>query len=148
MKTKHKQITINIRGNSIAVDRGVRDLIALLNSIPGVETYNSCQCDCSQRGYVQFGGGGALALLPELAAGILRQEQLWRRKCGHNCRGCRSMTVSLEIDGCGICLRWAPWDYGRVLRMVKSLRLTALKAEEKRRLGPDGCGTGLPVSRK
>jgi len=123
MKTMHEQVEIRVRGNSITVDKRVRDLIVLLNSFPGVETFNSCQGDESEEAYVHFGGDRALALVPKLAAEILRQEQLWRRKHHHICRGCRGMSVLLEIDGFGICLRWAKWDYGRVLRMVKMMLL-------------------------
>jgi hypothetical protein len=133
MKTMHEQVEISVRGKAITVDKRVRDLIVLLNNFPGVETFYSCQGDEGEEGYVQFGGDRALALLPKLAAGILGQEQLWRRKHHHICRGCRSMSVSLDVCGSGICLRWARWDYGRVLRMVKMMLLEPQKPKAKLR---------------
>ena len=121
MKTTHKQIQIMVRGQSISVDQGVRRLIELMNGLPGVETYHSCQGDPDEGGYVHFGGMGALALLPKIAAAILAQERVWKRSHRHMCRGCRGMSVTLEVRGTGICLRWATWDYARLLRMIRKL---------------------------
>lgn len=119
MKRAHEQVCLNLHGSRIEVDKGVQELILLLNNFQGSETYNSCEGDQGQAGYVQFGGDGALAALPYLAAAILRQEKLWRRNHRHVCRGCRSMSISLEVCGSGICLRWSSWDYLRVVRIIR-----------------------------
>jgi hypothetical protein len=121
MKTTHEQIQIMVRGQSISVDQGVRRLIELMNGLPGVETYHSCQGDPDEAGYVHFGGMGALALLPKIAAAILAQERVWKRNHRHVCRSCRGMSVALEVRGIGICLRWATWDYARLLRVMRKL---------------------------
>lgn len=119
----HRQITLNIHGQHIEVDRGVRDLILQLNRLPGVQSHFSCQGDPGEEdAYVRFGGPGAFPLLPLLARAILKEEKIWRRKHRHVCCGCRSMSVTLEICGDGIALRWQPWDYRRVLKIVAGLR--------------------------
>ena len=41
-------------GESVAVDKGVIDLIHLMNSIPGIATKGSCQGQDATYGYVQF----------------------------------------------------------------------------------------------
>lgn len=41
-------------GESVEIDKGVIDLIKLINSIPGIETKGSCQGEDSNYGYVQF----------------------------------------------------------------------------------------------
>jgi hypothetical protein len=121
MKTAHKQTTICVNGKTVAVDLKIRDLILQLSRLPGVQTFNSCQGEIYGQAYVQFGGEGALALLPRLASEILRQQQIWKRRHRHVCNGCEGMSIQLEVAGDGICLRWAPWDYSRVLRVVRRL---------------------------
>ena len=121
--TTHKQVTLSVCGELITVDKGIREVVLLLNSLPGVESYNSCQGGHGKlEAYIQFGGIGAFLLLPPLARAILREEQIWRRKHNHVCRDCRSMSVDLEICGDGMALRWQPWDYRRVLRMVAAAK--------------------------
>ena len=41
-------------GESVEIDKGVIDLIKLMNSIPGIETKGSCQGQDPNYGYVQF----------------------------------------------------------------------------------------------
>src|SRR3984885_7352150 len=41
-------------GESVEIDKGVIDLIKLMDSIPGIETKGSCQGQDSTYGYVQF----------------------------------------------------------------------------------------------
>src|SRR5260370_12921694 len=41
-------------GESVEIDKGVIDLIKLMNSIPGIETKSSCQGQYPNYGYVQF----------------------------------------------------------------------------------------------
>jgi len=72
--TTHKQVTLSIRGELITVDKGIREVVLLLNNLPGVATYNSCQGGHGKlEAYVQFGGIGAFLLLPPLARAILRE---------------------------------------------------------------------------
>ena len=121
--TTHKQVTLSVCGELITVDKSIREVALLLNNLPGVATYNSCQGGHGERNaYVQFGGIGAFLLLPPLARAILREEQIWTRKHNHVCRGCRGMSVKLEICGDGMALRWQPWDYRRVLRIVAAAK--------------------------
>ncbi len=117
----HKPITVSVHGKIISIDKGVRTLILLLNKIPELETYNSCQGGSGELdAYVQFGGVGAFSLLASLAQRILIEDNSWKRKHRHVCRGCNRMSVYLEISGNGINLRWLPRDYHRVLRIVKT----------------------------
>jgi hypothetical protein len=124
---KHQQTTLTIRGKTISVDVGVRELILQLNALPGVETYYSCQGHRGQpTAYVYFGGPGALKLLLPLAQMILSEEWVWsaRRQC-HVCRGCYGRLMTLEICGTGIVLRWNPKHYRRVLAMAAGLEKLA-----------------------
>ena len=118
LEEMHKQIDILIRGEVVSVDERVRDLILRLNLLPGIETYNSCQGEKCGKGYVQFGGEAAIMLIAELTVAIFKEQAKWKRKHRHVCRGCEGMSVQLEICGSGICVRWSPWDYRRLLRMV------------------------------
>jgi hypothetical protein len=119
----HKTVPVIVRGQSVEIDKGIRGLVVLMNEIPGVETFNSCEGGDSGHAYVQFGGEGAFPLLPQLAQGILKEEKSWKRNHRHVCHGCKGMSVSLEIHGSGIVLRWMPYDYRRVLKIVKSLKM-------------------------
>ena len=118
----HKTVPVIVRGQNVEIDKGIRGLVVLMNEIPGVETLNSCEGGgVPGHAYVQFGGEGAFRLVALLAQEILKEEVLWRRKHRHVCRGCKGMSVQLEVHGNGICLRWMPYDYHRVLKIVKSL---------------------------
>ena len=122
----HRQVEFRIRGKRILVDDGVVLLVELLNKLPGVETLNSCQgghdkYGFREMGYVQLGGAGAPAILPDVARGIFKQHRLWKRRHRHYCNGCQSMSITLEVHGDAICLRWIAWDYKRLLRMIKEL---------------------------
>jgi hypothetical protein len=120
---KHRQTTLRVHEKNIAVDWGVRDLIRQLNAIPGIEAYYSCQGNHgANNAYVLFGGANSLVLLIPLAQAIFQEQSQWRDQHRHVCRGCPSMTVSLEVSGLGISLRWDFRDYHRVLRMVTALR--------------------------
>ena len=120
----HRTVSAVVQGQCVEIDKGVLILVALMNEIPGVETFNSCEGGDGNQAYVQFGGEGAFRLLPLLAQGILKENVLWRRKHQHICRGCKSMSVQLEVNGSGICLRWLPYDYRRVVRMIIGARKT------------------------
>ena len=51
----HPSVTLQLSsGQSVAIDKGVVDLITLINSIPGIETNGSCQGEEPNYGYVQF----------------------------------------------------------------------------------------------
>jgi hypothetical protein len=134
--TTHKQVTLSVSGELIAIDKGVREVVLLLNNLPGVETYNSCQGGHGEHdAYVQFGGIGAFLLLPPLARAILREGQMWKRKHNHVCRGCRGMTVEIEIGGDGMALRWQPWDYRRVLRIIATVKRGAKQTRVRKLCG-------------
>jgi hypothetical protein len=51
----HPSVTLKLKsGESVQIDKGVIDLIQLINSIPGIETKGSCQGQDPNYGYVQF----------------------------------------------------------------------------------------------
>lgn len=52
---------------------------------------------------------------------ILHESARWRQRHRHVCCGCRLMSVCLEVDGIGVALRWMPWDYKLVLKMLKTI---------------------------
>jgi hypothetical protein len=122
----HKTVPVIIRGQSVEIDKGIRSIAELMNEIPEVETFNSCEGG-PDHACVQFGGECAFPLLPQLAQAILKEEKLWRKNHRHVCHGCRGMSVRLEIDGRGIVLRWQPYDYHRMLKIFKSLKRTTRK---------------------
>jgi hypothetical protein len=45
----HKQIILSIRGEPIKVDKGIKDLVLVMNGLPGVETYNIPQVASASR---------------------------------------------------------------------------------------------------
>jgi hypothetical protein len=123
LRSAHNQVELEVHGELIAVDKGVVELVKLMNSLPGVVTFNSCQGgDIEHDAYVQFGGDGAFFLLAPLAHAIFREHEIWTRKHRHICMGCRSMSIALHVDGNGFALRWAPWDYRRAVRIITSLK--------------------------
>jgi hypothetical protein len=51
----HPTVTLKLAsGESVEIDKGVLDLIKLMNSIPGMVTRGSCQGEDPNYGYVQF----------------------------------------------------------------------------------------------
>ena len=126
MHAKHEKVEIEFYGCPISVDKGVRDLILLMNNALDLGTFTSCEGGLDEdgstkRGYVKFSGG--LRLLPDFAFGIFLQQQQWEKDHNHVCRDCCSMSISIEINGNGFFLRWLPHDYQRVLEMVKVIAL-------------------------
>ena len=118
----HKQTTFTFRGRTFTVDAGIRSLIRRLNGFPGVETCFSCQGDPGDKNaYVLFRGPGAVALLAPLATAIFTEEAAWRKRHRHVCRGCLAMTITLEVCGHGIVLRWDARDYARLMRLTATV---------------------------
>lgn len=124
-RKKHQEISLEVRGRKIKVDGGVKDLILLLNSIHGVETLFSCQGSLDdggcKKGYVMLAGPKSVDLLPRLALAIAKQTRIWWQHNNPMIQACRSMTVELEVSQVGIVIRWMPYDYERLLGMVRSL---------------------------
>lgn len=120
----HVQTTVSVRSKLVEVDRGVQELILLMNNNLGVDTFNSCEGGSGHvNAYVQFGGEAAFALLPPLIRAILKEQASWKRKHRHECHGCKSMSICLEVDGhSGIVLNWQPYDYPRVLKIFKAVQ--------------------------
>lgn len=122
----HEEVSIVVHGQSVAVDKGVSDLVVLLNSLPGIETYTSCQGGEAKlkgkkmdpKGFVGFRGTSVPELVSKLAFEIARQEE--------------SGETELVIDAGRGLLRWNQRDYQQVLSMVKlaadrpALRVTKL----------------------
>ena len=51
----HPSVVLKLNsGESVEIDKGVIDLVKLMNSIPGIETKGSCQGEDPNYGYVQF----------------------------------------------------------------------------------------------
>lgn len=124
-RERHQEISLEVRGRTIKVDSGVKELILLLNSIQGVETLFSCQGSLDdggeKRGYVMLAGPKSVDLLPRLALAIAKQTRIWWQHNNPMIQACRSMTVELEVSAIGIVIRWMHWDYERLLGMVRSL---------------------------
>ncbi len=60
----HRQAELESHGDQVMVYKGVAALVKLMNSQPGVVTFNSCQGGGGEHSaYVQFGGDGAFFLL-------------------------------------------------------------------------------------
>jgi hypothetical protein len=118
----HKQIQLQLHGRPTRVDKGVHELVLLLNQISRIETYNSCGGSDNEKGYVHFGGPRALVLLPALVVGIQRQQSIWRMKHRHICNGCSGMSLTLQVDCAGTFLRWFPRDYQKVITAVKAAK--------------------------
>ena len=124
-REKHKQVEMLIRGQLIRIDQGVKNLVLLMNKLPGIETYNSCQGSDNNSGfpddgYIQFGGENCLLLLPFLALEIEYQQQKWQRRHQHECRGCYAMTVELTVSGhTGMGLTWSKRDYPVASAIIK-----------------------------
>jgi hypothetical protein len=121
VKTNHRQINLQIHGQSVTVDDGIQNLITLVNSLPEVETYNSCRGDLKNKAYIHFGGKGALDLLPMLASQIFK-ESLQKR----------GTSLCLDINYVGIALRWRPRDYPRVVGIFQMLVKISRQQKSKR----------------
>ncbi len=51
----HPSVTMKLHlGESVEIDKGINDLIQLMNDVPGIATKGSCQGEEPNYGYVQF----------------------------------------------------------------------------------------------
>lgn len=116
----HKQVRLKVRGRTIQVDAGIRQLIQRLNALPGIKTYYSCQ---GHRGYadayVLFAGAEALTLFLVLTITFIKQCASGSSP-GHQ-NGGGGDSVLLEVSDGGFVMRWDPVDYPWVLRLLEQL---------------------------
>jgi hypothetical protein len=133
-KPDHKQVTVAVKGKSVQVDEGVSGLVLLMNSLPGIETYYSCQGGRRQgrlgrsrapgpaitvQGNIVFGGPYAQGLIAKLACVIARQRKLRKCKDHPSPNGCLCGALELRIGATHVAVKWPPSSYRRLLRLVK-----------------------------
>jgi len=65
--SKHKQVTITIKGQTIEVDEHLAEMIQVINTLPGITTHFSCQGDAVPNhrldAYISFVGAWGKAFL-------------------------------------------------------------------------------------
>jgi hypothetical protein len=129
-------------GESVEIDKGVIDLIKLMNSIPGIETKGSCQGQDPNYGYVQFmpddTEGKAHAsiyfmyhILKNMhAAWVKHRHVMWEyeQSTGSEHPDAYKFKFTTEL-GNGYVLKWSPYTYPAVLAAAR-------KAAEETRQNP------------
>jgi hypothetical protein len=115
-------------GEVVAIDKGVIDLIVLMNSIPGIETKGSCQGEDPNYGYVQFmpddTEGKAHAsvyfmyhILKNMHGSWVKHRHLmgeYERSTGREHPDAYKFKFVTEL-GNGYVLKWSPYTYPAVL---------------------------------
>jgi hypothetical protein len=119
-------------GASVAIDKGVIDLIKLMNSIPGIETKGSCQGQNGTYGYVQFmpddTAGKAHAsvyfmyhILKNMHGAWVKHRHLMgehQQSTGSEHPDSYSFKFTTEL-GNGYVLKWSPYTYPAVLAAAR-----------------------------
>jgi hypothetical protein len=119
-------------GESVEIDKGVIDLIKLMNSIPGIETKGSCQGQDSNYGYVQFmpddTEGKAHAsvyfmyhILKNMHGAWVKHRQLmgeYEKSIGSEHPDAYKFKFTTEL-GNGYVLKWSPYTYPAVLAAAR-----------------------------
>ena len=119
-------------GQSVEVDKGVVDLVKLMNTIPGIETKGSCQGQDSTYGYVQFmpddTEGKAHASIYFMYHMLRNMHTAWVRhrqaiaehesSTGAEHPDAYKFKFTTEL-GNGYVLKWSPYTYPAVLAAAK-----------------------------
>jgi hypothetical protein len=119
-------------GESVEIDKGVIDLIKLMNSIPGIETKGSCQGQDSNYGYVQFmpddTEGKAHAsvyfmyhILKNMHGAWVKHRQVmgeYEESTGSEHQDAYKFKFTAEL-GNGYVLKWSPYTYPAVLSAAR-----------------------------
>jgi hypothetical protein len=129
-------------GESIEIDKGVIDLIKLMNSIAGVKTKGSCQGDDPNYGYVQFmpddneaKAHASIYFMYHMmknmhGAWVKHKHIMWEyeKSTGLEHTDAYKFKFSAEL-GNGYVLKWSPYTYPMVLAAA---RLAAKEIEQDR----------------
>lgn len=102
----HKTVQVALNGSTVSIDEEIVDLVKVINSIPGIQTLNSCQGDYFGA-YVQFSGDGSkgsntvctrfLQIMIEAIAPQVRKHSAMEKKYVAN-NGWRHGTYDLYLD--------------------------------------------------
>jgi hypothetical protein len=136
----HPTVTLKLRsGESVEIDKGVLDLIRLMNNIPGIETKGSCQGEDPNYGYVQFMPDGSedkshasiyfmYHMMRNMhAAWVKHKHATWEHEqsTGSEHPDAHRFKFTTEL-GNGYVLKWSPYTYPAVLAAAR------MAAEETR----------------
>jgi hypothetical protein len=101
-------------------DTTFREVVALLNRLPGIVTLRSAEFD-GWGAYVELSGPGALDLTKTLARAILDEGCRWLAANHDKEAKSPRPSVRLEIDILSIELKWRPSDSQRVLEIIRRI---------------------------
>ena len=125
----HPTVTLRLAsGESVEVDKGVVELIELMNSIPGIETKGSCQGEDPNYGYVQFMPGDIEGkahasvyfmyhILKNMHGAWVKHRYVmgeYEKSTGSEHPDAYKFKVTTEL-GNGYVLKWSPYTYPAVL---------------------------------
>jgi hypothetical protein len=119
-------------GESVEIDKGVIDLIKLMNSIPGIETKGSCQGEDPNYGYVQFMPDGTEGkahasvyfmyhILKNMhGAWVMHRHVMgeYEESTGSEHPDAYKFKFTTEL-GNGYVLKWSPYTYPAVLAAAR-----------------------------
>jgi hypothetical protein len=119
-------------GESVEIDKGVIDLIKLMNSIPGIETKGSCQGEEPNYGYVQFMPSDAKGKVHASiyfmyhmmrnmhAAWVMHTHKMgeYKESTGSEHPEAHKFKFTTEL-GNGYVLKWSPYTYPAVLAAAR-----------------------------
>jgi hypothetical protein len=125
----HPSETLTLKsGDSVAIDKGVIELIQLMNSIPGIETKGSCQGEDPNYGYVQFmpddTAGKAHAPVYFMyhmmrnmhTAWVKHRHAMWEHQQSTGAEHIDAYRFKFTSElGNGYVLKWSPYTYPAVL---------------------------------
>ncbi|QHS53413.1 hypothetical protein [Edaphobacter sp. 12200R-103] len=129
----HSTVTLKLAsGESVEIDKGVLDLITLMNSIPGIVTRGSCQGEDPNYGYVQFApdetegkAHASIYLLYHMmrnmhAAWVKHQHAMWQHEqsTGSEHPDAYRFKFTTEL-GNGYVMKWSPYTYPAVLAAAR-----------------------------
>lgn len=129
----HPTVTLKLAsGESVEIDKGVVDLIKLMNSIPGIETKGSCQGEEPNYGYVQYMPNGDASNVQASiyftyhmmrhmhSAWVKHKHVMWEHEqaSGSEHPDAHKFKFTSEL-GNGYVLKWTPYIYPSVLAAAR-----------------------------
>jgi hypothetical protein len=119
-------------GDSVEVDKGVLELVKLMNSIPGIVTKGSCQGEEPNYGYVQYMPNGdednvhasiyfTYHMMKHMhAAWVKHKHVMWEHEqsTGAEHPDAHKFKFTSEL-GNGYVLKWSPYIYPAVLAAAR-----------------------------
>ncbi len=119
-------------GQTVPIDRGILDLIRLMNTIPGIETRGSCQGEAPNYGYVQFMPAGDEArshasvyfmyhILRNMhGAWVRHRHAMWEHEQSTGAEHPDAYRFKFTTElGNGYVLKWSPYTYPAVLATAR-----------------------------